>query len=292
MEFGDEGPDGAGTVQGWDEGDDGDLAGSLKACTSRGGNPCDARRVIPPTTGQRLACRTKPAGFAVMRQRWSRILFLHWQVDPAPLRALLPPGLHLDLHEGAAWLGIVPFFMERVRPSLLPVVPGLSWFLELNVRTYVHDDQGVPGVWFHSLDCNQPIAVELARNLFHLPYQHASMSCRNIGRGTEYTCLRRGESAEARFRYRPAGPAKVAVPGTLEFFLAERYLLYSAGKDDSLFEGRVHHEPYQLAPAECEEWSTLPAAWDGLPQPTLPPQSALWVDHVDVNVYPLRRLTR
>jgi uncharacterized protein YqjF (DUF2071 family) len=259
---------------------------------SRADNPCDDPRVNLPSLDQRIACREKPRGSAVMRQRWSRILFLHWQVDPAPLRALLPPGLHLDLHEGAAWLGIVPFFMERVRPSFLPVVPGLSWFLELNVRTYVHDDNGVPGVWFHSLDCNQPIAVELARNLFHLPYQHARMSCRTIGRGTEYTCQRRGAGEEARFHYRPAGPARTAEPGSLEFFLAERYLLYSAAKDDTLFEGRVHHEPYQLAPAQCEEWSTLPAAWDGLPQPAFPAPSALWVDHVDVSVYPLRRLAR
>jgi hypothetical protein len=225
-----------------------------------------------------------------MRQRWSRILFLHWQVDPAPLRALLPHGLHLDLHEGAAWLGIVPFFMERVRPSFLPVVPGLSWFLELNVRTYVHDDQGVPGVWFHSLDCNQPIAVELARKLFHLPYRHAEMSCRTAGRNTGYRCLRRGQVEDARFCYGPGGTARAAAPGTLEFFLAERYLLYSAAKDGSLFEGRVHHAPYQLAPADCSEWSTLPAVWNGLPAISFPPQSALWVDHVDVNVFPLRRL--
>ena len=243
-----------------------------------------------PRPDQRLACREKPSGFPVMRQRWSRILFLHWQVDPAPLRELLPPGLHLDLHEGAAWLGIVPFFMERVRPSFLPVVPGLSWFLELNVRTYVHDDRGVPGVWFHSLDCNQPIAVELARNLFHLPYRHAAMSCRSTGRDTEYSCQRRGTGETARFRYGPAGPARCAEPGSLEFFLAERYLLYSADKSGNLFEGRVHHAPYQLAPARCEEWSTLPAAWDGLPAPAFPPPSALWVDHVDVSVYPLRRL--
>ncbi len=226
-----------------------------------------------------------------MKQRWSRILFLHWQVDPEPLQALLPAGLHLDLHEGSAWLGIVPFFMERVRPPFVPPLPGLSWFLELNVRTYVHDDDGVPGVWFHSLDCNQPMAVETARALFHLPYQHARMSCQNVGRTTDYTCLRRGAEKQARFRYGPGGPVKEATPGSLEFFLAERYLLYSAGKDGSLFEGRVHHAAYQLAPAACEEWSTLPAAWDGLPEPAFPPQSMLWTDHVDVNIFPLRRLT-
>jgi uncharacterized protein YqjF (DUF2071 family) len=243
-----------------------------------------------PTLDQRLACREKPPGFPVMRQRWSRILFLHWRVDPEPLGPMLPRGLHLDLHQGEAWLGIVPFFMERIRPTLLPPVPGLSWFLELNVRTYVHDDHGVPGVWFHSLDCNQPLAVELARRCFHLPYQHAAMRCRTAGDATYYECRRKGEGSSARFDYRPAGPAAVAVPGSLEFFLAERYLLYAATKDGRLIEGQVHHAPYQLAPARCDDWSTVPALWDGLPSPSGPPDSALWVDHVDVEVFPPRRI--
>lgn len=264
------------------------MKSAVAAVASRG----DSSPVKTPTPDQRLAVRARPAGFPVMRQRWSRILFLHWQVDPEPLRATLPAGLHLDLHEGRAWLGIVPFFMERVRPVVLPPVPGLSWFLELNVRTYVHDDAGVPGVWFHSLDCNQPIAVELARQLFHLPYHHARMACVTSGHDTRYECLRRGAEKPARFHYGPAGPARAAEPGSLEFFLAERYLLYSATPDGRLFTGRVHHPPYLLAPAACDEWSTLPAAWNELPAPIGPPPSALWVDHVDVSVHPLRPLTR
>ena len=48
--------------------------------------------------------------------------------------------------------------------------------MELNLRTYVHDDSGNAGVWFFSLDCNQPLAVEIARRAFHLPYEHAVMS--------------------------------------------------------------------------------------------------------------------
>lgn len=243
-----------------------------------------------PTPDQRLACRERPPGFPVMRQRWSRILFLHWRVDPGPLRATLPPGLHLDLHQGEAWLGIVPFFMERVRPVFAPPFPGLSWFLELNVRTYVHDDHGVPGVWFHSLDCNQPLAVEFAKRGFHLPYRHASMACRTEGDETYYRCRRRGVAGAAEFRHRPDGPASAAAPGSLEFFLAERYLLYSSAPDGRLFEGRVHHSPYPLAPARCATWSGLPAAWNGLPVPGGPPESALWVDHVDVEIFPLRRL--
>lgn len=242
---------------------------------------------MPPTLDQRLAVRDRPRGIPVMRQRWSKLLFLHWRVDPDFLRPRLPAGLHLDLHEGQAWLGVVPFFMERIRPVGLPPVPGLSWFLELNVRTYVHDDQGVPGVWFFSLDCNQPLAVEIARARFHLPYEHAAMQARQED-AIHYTCRRKSEPDTASFSYRPDGPASVAEPGSLEFFLAERYLLFSASPEGRLHTGRVHHPPYQLQPARCERWSTLPIHWDGIDLPESPPESALFSEHVDVSVFPLR----
>lgn len=244
-----------------------------------------------PTPEQRLAVRERPMGRPVMKQRWSRLLFLHWRVDPGLLRPLLPAGLHLDLHEGEAWLGVVPFLMERVRPVLLPAVPGLSWFLELNVRTYVHDDAGTPGVWFLSLDCNQPVAVELARNLFLLPYQHARMRCGGNLADTRYRCLRRGEEEEAVFEYGPGGALKTAEPGSLEFFLIERYALFSTGRNGRIYQGLVHHPPYRWAQAVCGRWSTLPVKWNGLPEPPGEPESALWVEQVDVEIFPLRALT-
>ncbi|MEP4079747.1 YqjF family protein [Haloferula sp.] len=244
---------------------------------------------MTPTLDQRLALRTRPSGLALMRQRWSKLLFLHWRVDPAILNARLPAGLHLDLHDGEAWLGLVPFYMERIRPTGLPPVPGLSWFLELNVRTYVHDDNGVPGVWFFSLDCNQALAVEFARARFHLPYQHAKMSSSVQEGSIHYHCRRKDHRDAAIFTYAPDGPATVAEPGTLEFFLAERYLLYSSRPDGSLFTGRVHHTPYQLAPAKCDQWSTAPASWDGFELPSSPADSALFVDHVDVSVFALAK---
>jgi uncharacterized protein YqjF (DUF2071 family) len=49
-------------------------------------------------------------------------------------------------------------------------------------------------------------------------------------------------------RYWPTGPASPATPGTLEHFLAERYVLY-AERRGRIFRGRVHHNPYPLQPA-------------------------------------------
>ena len=116
--------------------------------------------------------------------------------------------------------------MRSVRPRLLPAVPGISNFLELNVRTYVFDESGVPGVWFFSLDASSRLACMVARSRFHLPYREAIMTATR-GEWTDYTARRQGEQSCAHFRYRGTGPESVAQPSTLEFFLLERYVLYS-----------------------------------------------------------------
>jgi len=249
-----------------------------------------------PTPEQRESVRHRPAHeLPAMRQTWAELLFLHWKADPEPWQKTLPPGLHLDTFDGAAWIGVVPFRMERIRPHYLPPVPWLSWFLELNVRTYVHDDEGRPGVWFYSLDTNRWPAYKIARTAFKLPYYHSAISTSRQADGSiDYRCRRHGESDTAHYRYRPdtsASPNE-AVPGTLEFFLLERYLLFShTPRNGRFFSGQVHHRPYQYQPVEVTEWSTLPALWDGLPALEGPPVHTCVAGAVDVEVFELRGIT-
>lgn len=224
-----------------------------------------------------------------MYQRWSDLLFLHWKIDPSEIRRRLPDGLHVDTYGGEAWIGVVPFFMERIRPVGLPAVPWLSWFLELNVRTYVHDEHGRPGVWFFSLDCNQPLAVEFARKVFHLPYQHAAMGAERVGGGVHYRSRRRRTAGKcAEFNYASGGDVRPAEPGTLEWFLVERYLLFSTNRAGRIFAGQVNHTPYRIAPASCLEWSTEPLRLNGFAEPERPPDSMLIAEAVDVAVFPLQ----
>jgi uncharacterized protein YqjF (DUF2071 family) len=103
----------------------------------------------------------------VLRMAWEDLLFAHWPVDAARLRATLPEALELDLFEGRAWLGVVPFRMNDVGLRRLPA-PGATRFPELNVRTYARH-LGRPGVWFYSLDAGSALAVAGARAWFHLP---------------------------------------------------------------------------------------------------------------------------
>ena len=197
-----------------------------------------------------------------MFQRWHALLFAHWPVAPDALRGRIPAELELDLHDGRAWIGVVPFRMSGVRLRALPPLPGASAFPELNVRTYVRH-RGVGGVWFFSLDAASRLAVRAARAWFHLPYFAAEMEAAERDGWVDYRSRRtqRGApGAELRARYRPVGPVEPAAPGSLEDFLTARYCLFARGPR-GLLRGDIHHLPWPLRRAEAEiERETMTAA--------------------------------
>jgi uncharacterized protein YqjF (DUF2071 family) len=189
---------------------------------------------------------------SIMRQDWHHLLFLHWEIPPLELQALVPPELTIDTFEGKAYVGLIPFTLSGVRTAVTPPIPWLSSFHEINVRTYVHRDGRDPGVWFFSLDASSILAVEAARAFYKLPYFHSTIDF-SVEDSMAFTS-RREEPVGARVVYRPVeGPVAPAAPDTLEHFLVERYLLYSMDDDHQLYRARVHHEPYPLQRAEVLE---------------------------------------
>lgn len=236
----------------------------------------------------RLAQRGLPPGRSVLSMRWECLLFLHWQWNPAEIQKTLPEGLRVDTFEGKAWLAVVPFFMRRVHPRGLPSVPWLSNFLELNVRTYVTDRNGVPGVWFYSLLCNQPLAVEVARNFFHLNYLHARLAAQDeAGNAAHFSWDERG-IGRSKFHGRETGEYATAPVGSLEFFLVERYVLFSTDRRSRIHSGRVHHAPYEIASAAVEQWSFRPAASLGFEDSGRPPDHVLLARAVQVRAWPIQ----
>ena len=222
-----------------------------------------------PILADRLALRQPPAGPPLMRQSWGDLLFMHWPVPPAVLAPFLPPRLALDLHDGHAWLAVVPFRMWDVRTRFTPPVPGANNFLELNVRTYVHLD-GVPGVWFLSLDATNALAVWAARTFFHLPYLRARMQLARPAPGqVRYTARRTHAGAPAAHfaaTWAVGAPLPPAGPGSLAFFLTERYCLYAAW-GPRLYRGRIAHAPWPLRAAELLEFDSTLLEAHGLPTP-------------------------
>jgi uncharacterized protein YqjF (DUF2071 family) len=231
-----------------------------------------------------------------MRQTWSELLFLHWPVAESGLRRLVPAALDIDTHDGRAWVGLVPFTISGARLRFLPPVPFVSSFHEVNVRTYVRHRGQDPGVWFFSLDAASALAVKAARRLYKLPYHYARIEMTVTEDGApppaparhrvDYASRRvPGDPPDVDVRYAPGDVPRPADPGTLEHFLVERYLLYSAG-GSSLHSARVHHVPYPLQPATVDHLRETLVATNGIDRPDTEPL-AHYASRVDVDIWPL-----
>jgi uncharacterized protein YqjF (DUF2071 family) len=183
----------------------------------------------------------------VQAQTWEDLLFSHWRVDAGELARLLPPEVPLDTFDGDAWLGVTPFRVTNLRLRGLPPLPFVSSFPELNVRTYATVDDR-PGIWFFALDAGSQLAVEAAKRTYKLPYRHARMSVERRGLFVQYESARPGAAFSA--RYRGLGDLFHANPGTLEYFLTERYCLYTED-GGRLYRAHIHHPPWQLQEAEA-----------------------------------------
>lgn len=209
----------------------------------------------------------------VMAQTWHDLLFAHWPVPVGELRMVVPPALAIDTYEGEGWVGVVPFRMSGVRLRGLPMAPGLSALPELNLRTYVSVG-GKPGVYFFSLDAGNPVAVAVARAWYHLPYYNARMSTQRDGDRISYRSRRAHPGAPPALfvgRYRPTGPAYLSRSGTLEYWLTERYCLYTTDRRGRVVRAEIHHAPWPLQSAAAEiSRNTLPEA-HGIRLPDTPP---------------------
>lgn len=243
-----------------------------------------------PTIKDRLAARQEPQNkLTVMHQDWRDLLFLHWEIDPLVILSTLPPGLYVDSFKDKAYIGLTPFALKNLRLSILPPIPGLSDFPEINVRTYVFDENGIPGIWFYSLDAANPAAVEAAK-LINLPYRHSiiefeknsSNSIINVKLDTETDDLK----VSSKFSYRMNGLEHFAESDSLEFFLIERYYLFTYSQSQNkLSNVQVHHSPYPLAPADLYSFDTNLITLDSFSKIIRPPDHIIMSPGVDVKIY-------
>jgi uncharacterized protein len=245
----------------------------------------------------RISPTLEPDQPVLLHQNWHHLLFLHWEVPVAELQPLLPLRLTADTFEGKAYVGLVPFTLTGVRPVMTPPLPWISSFHEINVRTYAHYEGRDPGVWFFSLDASSAIAVAAARAAYKLAYFGAGIDVQisdgavpSIDFHSRRTDDRGTTPADAHIRYQPIeGPATAAAPGTLEHFLAERYILYAEDERRELYRARVHHQPYPLQRAAvlALEETLIWAA--GIKRAELPAYRH-YAREVNVKVYPLERV--
>ena len=193
----------------------------------------------------------QPVRRAVMKQGWYDLAYIHFRYSVDEVARILPDGLEVDVCDGSAWVGLIPFSMRGIGVPGLPGVPYLGSFAEINVRTYVRRN-GVPGVWFCSLDINRLLPTIVARTTYTLPYCFGRASNKREGDELHTMVERRwprGDRA-ANTNIRLKIGEQIVAPSPLEIFLSARWGLYTTTRGGSLRYAPISHETWRLQRAE------------------------------------------
>lgn len=240
------------------------------------------------TSGAADYPRASPQSVAtvVMEHTWSQLSLVHWPYEPEIVQRLLPEPLSVDVMDGAAWIGLVPFHLT-ITPRRFPRIPWVSSFEEMNVRTYVRGPDGVPGVWFITLDAGRLGAVLIARLTYRLNYFWSKMAFTRVGNVVTYSSRRRwpGPSRALGTFALEIGPRMRAEElEALDHFLTGRWSFYcTIGK--KLFRADIEHEPWPLARAHLLHCDPGLVTACGLPPPADPPL-VHYSESVDVRMGP------
>jgi len=185
---------------------------------------------------------------------WQRVVFVHFAVHPADLAPHVPHPL--DVVEGRAFVSLVCFSLERMRPGrLIPPRVGrallgpISEHAFLNVRTYVRGPAG-PGVHFLTEWINNPLSLHLGPLTYGLPYRLADIDRVDLPAGgltqIRVTDPDHSSGIGITVPYDPAAPVAPSRAGTLDEFLVERYTAYTARRGVNRF-FHIAHNPWDVA---------------------------------------------
>ena len=207
--------------------------------------------MLGPSTATRVRLQRRPDfSSPIMYQTWRDQLFLHWEVRPEYIQNTLPAGMYVDTYEGHAYVSVVLLALSEIHPRGLPRVPGIANHLELILRTYVFNQEGLPGIWFYSLDADNWLSVKLARSIFSLPYFKATIDYGKSSSGEYlFESSRKGSKKEDKTKLKFSVGNFLTLPSsdTLEFFLLERYVFFGYSKrKQELIKGRIHHKPHAI----------------------------------------------
>ncbi len=173
-----------------------------------------------------LADRGEPLFLA----RWDRTVFIHYEAAPEVLQKCVP--FPLDLRDGRAFVSVVAFDIQRMRPRrggrlgeylLKPI--GNHGFL--NVRTYVRH-QGEPGIYFLAEWLSNRLAVHLGPRTFGLPYRFGHLHYEHGQDNRTLRCRVLAKRGELWYSGSwPTDQPSLCAAGSLTEFLLERYTAFT-----------------------------------------------------------------
>lgn len=178
-------------------------------------------------------------------QEWNNVLFLHWKFSPEELIPLIPKNVELDIFNGDAYVSLVVFTMDKVRPRGLPALSFISTFHEINIRTYIKRD-GQPGVYFINMEGEKHLSVRVAKLISGMPYEKAVIKFEANEKHKSFSSVNKKKAFQLQATFiEKEGRTKT----DLDNWLTERYCVY-LDKDEKLFCYNVHHLPWPINEVE------------------------------------------
>ena len=210
---------------------------------------------------------------------------LNYQVDPALLSALVPPGTELDLHDGRAFVSLVGFRFLRTR-VLGALIPFHQDFDEINLRFYVrrvYGDEIRRGVVFVREIVPKFAIAAVARIVYNEKYVSRPMFHSIVDEpgkvAVEYGWEEQG--SRNRMRVECTGHPQLPEEGSVEQFITEHYWGYTTTRSGGCDEYQVEHPQWRLWTAAKAEFAGDTAGLYGPEMAqvlTRPPDSALLAD--------------
>ncbi len=159
----------------------------------------------------------------------------------------MPESLDIDLHDGKAWVSLVAFSMQKIRPKYLPALSGISNFDEINIRTYVKCGAKT-GVYFLSIEAGNMVSSKVSKAVSGLPYRYS-----RISRESNWF-QSANEKFSDQFKIQFIAEYKLTEKAPLDLWLTERYALYhDTSKELNRFE--IHHVEWPISNMEIKELS-------------------------------------
>lgn len=186
-----------------------------------------------------------PVGKWKYYQEWNNALFIHWTIPFDILRKCVPVKFNIDTFDGSCYVSLVAFTMQKIRPRYLPSISFISNFGEINLRTYI-DNDNKKGVYFFCIEAEKLLSAFVAKSLSGLPYEKA-----NIERtANQYRSnnSRKGFYLDTEFEIKQELEHKTE----LDKWLTERYCLY-LDKDNEFYRYDIHHKEWSLKKVKIKQ---------------------------------------
>ncbi len=234
---------------------------------------------------------TSPKVF--LAAEWRCLAMLNYEIEPAILKPLVPPGTELDFWNEKTFVSIVGFLFQNTRVRGVPI-PFHRNFEEVNLRFYIRrkaDDGWRRGVVFIKELVPRKAIAFIARKFYNENYVALPMSNRiekseDEIKSASYFWQFNGRKNFLKVATR--GQAQPLVDGSSQEFITEHYWGYATQRDGSTMEYHVEHPRWRVWETQAAELHCDVAKLYGekfCDSLNRPPTSAFLADGSDVKVH-------